>query len=242
MFRLLQRLFFWAAGRRFFRLFLLMGLLILIPTVGRMVQTAKFVWKAEVVTAVVTDVRQHPFTSTLDALLGGNLSTSDSTAYIPTLRFTLPCGTTCTREPAIEDNRDYRIGEEVNVLTYAVDPTQVRPYRFKFLWGGDCVRAAAALLCLLLGRLLHGPFFRRRPARQQEPRRAPQPERPAELAPAAPAAEKPKKPRTRKKKEPTAAPDDTPKEPKPKKPRSRKKKTPRKGTKDKVQCTNPESR
>ena len=229
MFRLLQRLFFWAAGRRFFRLFLLMGLLILIPTVGRMVQTAKFVWKAEVVTAVVTDVRQHPFTSTLDALLGGNLSTSDSTAYIPTLRFTLPCGTTCTREPAIEDNRDYRIGEEVNVLTYAVDPTQVRPYRFKFLWGGDCVRAAAALLCLLLGRLLHGPFFRRgsrRPARQQEPRRAPQPERPAEPAPAATAAEKPKKPRTRKKKEPTAAPDDTPKEPKPKKPRSRKKKTP----------------
>lgn len=229
MFRLLQRLFFWAAGRRFFRLFLLMGLLILIPTVGRMVQTAKFVWKAEVVTAVVTDVRQHPFTSTLDALLGGNLSASDSTAYIPTLRFTLPCGTTCTREPAIEDNRDYRIGEEVNVLTYAVDPTQVRPYRFKFLWGGDCVRAAAALLCLLLGRLLHGPFFRRRsrrPARQQEPRRAPQPERPAEPAPAAAAAEKPKKPRTRKKKEPTAAPDDTPKEPKPKKPRSRKKKTP----------------
>lgn len=229
MFRLLQRLFFWAAGRRFFRLFLLMGLLILIPTVGRMVQTAKFVWKAEVVTAVVTDVRQHPFTSTLDALLGGNLSTSDSTAYIPTLRFTLPCGTTCTREPAIEDNRDYRIGEEVNVLTYAVDPTQVRPYRFKFLWGGDCVRAAAALLCLLLGRLLHGPFFirrSRRPAKQQEPRRAPQPERPAEPVPAATAAEKPKKPRTRKKKEPTAAPDDTPKEPKPKKPRSRKKKTP----------------
>lgn len=227
MFRLLQRLFFWAAGRRFYRLFLLMGLLILIPTVGRMVQTAKFVWKAEVVTATVTDVRQHPFPSTLDALLGGNLSWADDTAYIPTLRFTLPCGTTCTREPAMEDNRDYRIGEEVNILTYAVDPTQARPYRFKFLWGGECVRAAAALLCMILGRLLHGPFFRRRsrrPAKRQEPPRAPQPEpeRPAEPAPAA---EKPKKTRTRKKKEPTADSADTPKEPKPKKPRSRKKKT-----------------
>lgn len=230
MFRLLQRLFFWAAGRRFFRLFLLMGVLILIPTVWRMVQTAKFVWKAEVVTATVTDVRQHPFTSTLDALLGGNLSVADDTAYIPTLRFTLPCGTRCTREPNIEDNRDYRIGEEVNILTYAVDPTQARPYRFKFLWGGDCVRAAAALLCLLLGRLLHGPFFRRsrRPVRQQEPRRAPQPppaRAAAPAAPAAPAAEKPKKTRSRKKKEPSADSPAAPKEEAPKKPRSRKKKT-----------------
>lgn len=233
MFALLKKLFFLLAGRRYYRLFLLMGLLILCPTLQRMGQTAAFVHQAKVVTAVVTDVRQKPFNSTLDALLSGNLSTAEDTAYIPTLRFTLPNGHTCTREPNYADNRDFAIGSSLNVLTYENDPTQVCPYRFKFLWGGECFRVLCALFCLLLGRLLHGPFLRRRPrpARREAPaaeHRAPQPApqpKPRKKSPPATAEEVPEEPkprRSRRKKEATPPPaeDGEP----PKKTRRRRKK------------------
>lgn len=180
--------------------------------------TAVFVYKAQVVDAVVTDVRQKPFESTWEALSHGNLSMAEDTSYLPTVRFTLPNGVRVTRELQQPDNRDYAAGEQLSLLTYPNDPTAACPYRFKFLWGGDCVRMVYALILLLLARLLRGKGKRRRPAAAapMAPNR-PQPAPPAEKAPAKKKA--PAKPRAKK----TAAKADGTSTPR--KPRSRKKKS-----------------
>lgn len=213
-----KRLFSLLLGRRCCHVALAAGLWAGGAALYHIADTAVFVYKAQVVDAVVTDVRQKPFESTWVALSHGNLSLAEDMSYLPTVRFTLPNGVRVTRELQQPDNRDYTAGEQLSLLTYPNDPTAACPYRFKFLWGGDCVRLVNALILLLLARLLRGKGKRRRPA-------VPAPTTPDRFHPS-PTAEKvpakkkaPAKPRTKK----TAAKADGSSTPR--KPRSRKKKT-----------------
>lgn len=206
-------------GRRAFRLFYLGGLLLLLTALWQMGKTARFVWGAEVIPAQVTDVRQMPFESTLDALLSGNCAWAGDISYIPTLRFTLPCGIRCVREiPAAVSAEDYIIGSSTDILTYSHDPTSARPYRFKALWGGDLFRLFGGILLLLTGRLLQGRRQTRRPRTA-----AKKPERPAQQ-PAAPRQEAPAEPkkRSRRKKTATEGTGDAPAADKPRRRRKKK--------------------
>lgn len=227
---MLKRLLALLVGRRCHRAWLAAGLWLAATALYQMGQTAVFVCKAQVVQAVVTDVRQKPFASTAQALAGGNLSWADDTSYLPTVRFTLPNGVPITRELQQADNRDYAAGEELSLLTYANDPTAACPYRFKFLWGGDALRLLSGLFCLLLWRLLRGRGrgMRRaaaKPRSESRPQSAPR-ERAAAKEPAkplkkeAPQQEAPAK-QPRRKKSAAAKGEDSPK---PRKSRSRKKK------------------
>lgn len=171
------------AGRRYFRLFLLAGLLMLAHGIYGLYTGLDYVRCTTAVAGVVVDVRQHPFESMADALRGGDYRAE--TAYRPIVRFTLPNGVPVTRLMPDDDAQDYRVGEEVSVRTYAADPTAARLNKAKFLWGEGAALTLGGAVLLLLGRLLSGRRFRRSTA---APRPAHTParreERPAPAAPA----------------------------------------------------------
>lgn len=175
-----KKLFHLIAGRRYFRLFLLAGLLMFARGGYGLYEGINYVRHTTAVPGVVVDVRQHPFESMTAALRGGDYRAE--TAYRPIVRFTLPCGVTVTRLLPDDDAQDYREGEPVFVRTYAADPTGARLNKAKFLWGEGTALALGGIALMLLGRLLYGrPFFRRAQKKTAPPHTAPahREERPA---------------------------------------------------------------
>lgn len=189
-----RKLFHLLAGRRYFRLFLLAGLLMLARGGHGLYEGITYVRHTTAVPGVVVDVRQHPFESMAAALRGGDYHAE--TAYQPIVRFTLPCGVSVTRLLPDDDAQDYREGETVFVRTYAADPTGARLNKAKFLWGEGTALALGGIALILLGRLLYGQAFFRRTARKPaKPHAAParREERPAP----APAPQEQRPPRKR---------------------------------------------
>lgn len=165
-----RRLFHLLAGRRYFRLFLLAGLLMFTRGGHGLYEGIAYVRHTTAVPGVVVDVRQHPFESMAAALRGGDYRAE--TAYQPIVRFTLPCGMVMTRLMPDDDAQDYQVGETVFVRTYAADPTGARLNRAKFLWGEGTVLTLGGIVLMLLGRLLYGRPFFRRAARKPAPLQA----------------------------------------------------------------------
>jgi hypothetical protein len=138
------------AGRRANRLFLIAGILLTALALYKLVRTAMYVHESVVVTATVTDVRQQPFESTLQALQNGNLAMGESTSYQPIVRYTVPNGMVISRLMTDSDDCDYTVGQEIQVITPALDPSQAHIYKWKFIWGWECMQLGTGALALLL--------------------------------------------------------------------------------------------
>jgi len=171
-------------------------------------KTAIFLHESTVVTARVVDMVQFPFDSYAQAMAHGNLPWDGETAYQVTLDFTLPkdpvpIPISNMQMPDL-DNRDYNIGQEVEILVSPTDPERAHLYRLKFLWGADCMLLLLGLVMGGTGYLLLRRRKRKSPAaarhsepkhskarrtRGSEPRPTPTPIPLAEIpAPAAPPA------------------------------------------------------
>ena len=111
--------------------------------------TLLYVHEAVTLTATVRDMRQRPFESFTEALSYGNLPWNGDIAYTPILSFTMPAGIPIRAHVARDlDNTDYKIGEQVEIITPPYDSNLAHINKWKFLWGADCMRL---LLALLLG-------------------------------------------------------------------------------------------
>ena len=148
------------AGQRSNRLFLAAGILLAILASYKLLRTAMYVHECVVVTATVTDVRQQPFESTLQALQHGNLALGDSVSYQPIVRYTVPNGLVISRLMTDADDTDYTIGQQIEVITPELDPSQAHVNKWKFIWGWECAQLGMGVSLLLLGLSLRG----RRPA------------------------------------------------------------------------------
>lgn len=137
-------------GKRANRLFLLVGALLTISSLYQVVRTAMYVTNSVVVTAQVTDVRVMPFESTLQALEHGNIATGGSTSYQAIVHYTLPNGLVISRLMTDADDTDYTIGEQVQVITPELDPSQAHINKWKFIWGWKCMQLGSGILLLLL--------------------------------------------------------------------------------------------
>lgn len=111
--------------------------------------TLLYVHEAVTLPATVRDMRQRPFESYTEALSYGNLPWDGDIAYTPILSFTMPAGIPIRAHVARDlDNTDYKIGEQVEIITPPYDSNLAHINKWKFLWGADCMRL---LLALLLG-------------------------------------------------------------------------------------------
>ncbi len=147
---MLQKLFFRLFGRRANRLFLLAGILLVCSALYQLLRTAMYVHESVVVTATVTDVRVQPFESTLQALQHGNAAMGDTPSYQPIVRYTVPNGLVISRLMTDADDTDYTIGEQVQVITPELDPSQAHINKWKFIWGWECMQLGGGILLLLL--------------------------------------------------------------------------------------------
>lgn len=193
----MKALFKRVCGRRYNRLWALAGLLTALGALWQLAQTLLFVHEAQRVPAVVVDVRQQPFESTLGALLGGNAAVEGDVSYRPIVRFALPGnGAVITRLMPDADAEDYALDTPLEVLTLPLDPSSARVYKLRLLWAAPAAQLGLGVLLLLLSRLLRGA---RRPAAKAAPTDARKTTRKA-AAPATPAAaEKPRKARAPRK-------------------------------------------
>ncbi len=108
--------------------------------------TLLYVHEAEVVTATVADVRQRPFESYSEALRYGNLPWNGDVAYKPILAFSMPGGFSTRAFTAPDlDNTDYTRGEQLQLIAHPLNPTNCHVYKWKFLWGADCMLLGFAL-------------------------------------------------------------------------------------------------
>lgn len=227
---MLKKLLSLLAGRRCHRLFLLAGAGAALWGLKGLAESAVFVHEAVRVPAVVTDVTQKPFESTLDALRGGNWKAE--VAYYPHVSYSIPGGQgrSSWRLPDA-DAEDHAIGEQLELLTMPNDPTTARHAVWKFIWGEPTALFCGGVVLFLFGRLLRGRKGARRAPHtpKQEQRR---PEKTPSQAPAKPASKASAKkgqmelgldvepaPAKPKRKRKAAAADGTPKTP-----RKRKKK------------------
>lgn len=137
-------------GKRASRLFLLAGLLLLGTSLYQLLRTAMYVHESVIVTATVTDVRVQPFESTLQALRYGNAALGDTPSYQPIVRYTVPNGLVINRLMTDADDTDYTIGQQVQVITPALDPSQAHIYKWKFIWGWECLQLGSGLMLMLL--------------------------------------------------------------------------------------------
>lgn len=138
------------AGKRANRLILIVGILLTCLALYKLLRTAMYVHESVVVTATVTDVRQQPFESTLQALRNGNLALGDSTSYQAIVRYTVPNGLVISRLMTDADDTDYTIGQQVEVITPELDPSQAHILKWKFIWGWECMQLGAGISMLLL--------------------------------------------------------------------------------------------
>lgn len=157
------------AGRRANRLFLLAGILLTLGSLYQLLRTAMYVNESVVVTATVTDVRQMPFESTAQALQHGNLALGGSTSYQAIVQYTLPNGLVINRLMTDADDTDYSVGQQVEVITPELDPSQAHVNKWKFIWGWECMQLGAGAFALLLWLAL----------RERKPTPAPAPVKPA---------------------------------------------------------------
>ena len=137
-------------GKRANRLFLLIGALLTISSLYQLVCTAMYVSNSVVVTAQVSDVRVMPFESTLQALQQGNIAMGGSTSYQAIVHYTLPNGLVISRLMTDADDTDYTIGQQVEVITPELDPSQAHIHKWKFIWGWDCMQLGTGLLSLII--------------------------------------------------------------------------------------------
>lgn len=138
-------------GRRANRLLLVLGLLLTVFALYKLVRTAIYVHESIVVTATVTDVLQKPFESTAEALEHGNLAMGGSTSYSPIVRYTVPGGLVIDRMMTDADDTDYTVGQQVEVITPALDPSRAHVNKWKFIWGWECMQLGTGVLMTLLG-------------------------------------------------------------------------------------------
>ena len=157
------------AGRRANRLFLVAGILLTCLAVYKLLRTAMYVHESVVVTATVTDVRQQPFESTLQAWQHGNMALGDSTSYQAIVRYTVPNGLLINRLMTDADDTDYTIGQQVEVITPELDPSQAHINKWKFIWGWECAQLSGGVILLLTGLALR----ERKPAPPPSPRKKP---------------------------------------------------------------------
>lgn len=159
------------AGKRANRLFLVAGILLTSLAVYKLLRTAMYVHDSVVVTATVTDVRQQPFESTLQAWQHGNIAMSDSTSYQAIVRYTVPNGLVINRLMTDADDTDYTIGQQVEVITPELDPSQAHINKWKFIWGWECAQLSSGIILLLTGLALRerkpapAPASRKKPAK-----------------------------------------------------------------------------
>lgn len=115
-------------------------------------KTAVYVHQSIVVPATVQDVRRCYFNSQAEALSHGNLSWAGDVAYQPVTAFDMPGGIRIRRlEMPDLDNEDYHCGQQVEVITPPHDPNKAHLYKWKFLWGGDCILLGMGLMLCACG-------------------------------------------------------------------------------------------
>lgn len=146
-----RQLLYKFAGKRGHRILLVLGLCLTALAMYKLVRTAMYVQECVVVTAVVTDVIQKPFESTAEALENGNFALGGSTSYSAIVRYTVPGGLVIDRMMTDADDTDYSIGQQVAVITPALDPSQAHIYKWKFIWGWECMQLGTGVLMTLLG-------------------------------------------------------------------------------------------
>ena len=137
-------------GLRANRLFLVLGILLTAFSLYKLLRTAMYVHESVVVTATVTDVLQKPFESTGEALSHGNLALGGSTSYHAIVRYTVPNGMVIDRMMTDADDTDYTVGQQVEVITPELDPSQAHINKWKFIWGSNCMILGSGIICLLL--------------------------------------------------------------------------------------------
>lgn len=145
------------AGSRANRLFLAVGVLLSVFSLYQLLRTALYVHESVVVSATVTDVLQKPFESTAQALSHGNLALGGSTSYQAIVRYTVPNGLVINRMMTDADDTDYTVGQQIEVITPELDPSQAHIHKWKFIWGRECMQLGAGVLSLLLWLALREP-------------------------------------------------------------------------------------
>ncbi len=170
----MKQLFHKLAGRRYHRLFLLAGFLLAAWALYHLAFTAVFVHESVVLPGVVTDVRQKPYEDSLQALVHGSGSCAGDVSYQPLVRFTLPSGLVINRLMSDAGDKDYTIGQPIEVITPELDPSGARINEWKYIWGTETMELGVGVLLVLLGYALRGSLRRRQPEvndRKPQPRR-----------------------------------------------------------------------
>lgn len=163
----MKQLFHKLAGRRYHRLFLLAGFLLIAYALYHLAFTAMFVHESVVLPGVVTDVRQKPYEDSLQAIVHGCGSCAGDVSYQPVVRFTLPSGLVINRLMSDAGDKDYTIGQPIEIITPELDPSGARINEWKYIWGTETLELGAGVLLVLLGYALRGSL-RRRPAAANE--------------------------------------------------------------------------
>lgn len=159
--------------RGIFVVMLLLGLYYGCNALWNLSNTLLFAHEAVRLTATVIDVRQRPFESYTEALRHGNLPWDGDIAYRPIVSFIMPAGIPIRAYSVPDlDNRDYKRGEQVEIITHAHDPNQAHLKRWKFQWGADCMLLAFGLLLGVPSWFILFPRRKSKPAAR--PRQAPQ--------------------------------------------------------------------
>ncbi len=135
---------------------------------------AMFVHESVVLPGVVTDVRQSPYEDSLQALVHGSGSCAGDVSYQPVVRFTLPSGLVINRLMSDAGDKDYTIGQPIEIITPELDPSGARINEWKYIWGTETLELGIGILLVLLGYALRGSL-RRRPSVIKEEK--PQPRR-----------------------------------------------------------------
>lgn len=164
----MKHLFHKLAGRRYHRLFLLVGLLMTALALYHLAGTSMFVHEAVVVPAVVTDVVQKPYDDTMKALVHGSGSCPGDVSYQPLVRFNLPSGLVINRLMTDAGNDDYTIGQSLEIITHPLDPSGARIHQWKYIWGTETLELGVGVLLALAGFALRGTLLRRRAGRSRE--------------------------------------------------------------------------
>ena len=164
----MKQLFHKLAGRRYNRLFLLAGYLLAAWALYQLAFTAMFVHECVVLPGVVTDVRQKPYEDSLQALVHGSGSCAGDVSYQPVVRFTLPSGLVINRLMSDAGDKDYTIGQPIEIITPELDPSGARINEWKYIWGTETLELGVGVLLVLLGYALRGTLSRRKATREKE--------------------------------------------------------------------------
>lgn len=158
----MKQLFHKLAGRRYHRLFLLAGYLLAAWALYQLAFTAMFVHECVKVPGVVTDVRQKPYEDSLQALVHGSGSCAGDVSYQPVVRFSLPSGLVINRLMSDAGDKDYTIGQPIEIITPELDPSGARINEWKYIWGTETLELGVGVLLVLVGYALRGTLFRRK--------------------------------------------------------------------------------